>query len=235
VPGGWGCTPTGCSGERLGLGRSPVGCGAWVRTTAVGRIDGGLLQQLFFGARARRRARFKRMLKRTLAWGAAVSVAAVLLGVPGSDAGLRFVEEALSGGPTGIVLSTGIETSETAASTARFRRGLFGARETPRRAGSETAEGAAEAQEEGGPITDLIFNAAAEYDVDGNYMYALAVCESNLNPVAFNAAGYHGLFQFDQQTWAAFGEGDIYDPVAQARAAAKLVAAGETERWPNCP
>ena len=175
------------------------------------------------------------MLKRTLAWGAAVSVAAAILGVPGSDAGLRFVEEALSGGPTGIVLSTGIETSETAASTARFRRGLFGARETPHRSNTESADSTAEAPADSGPIADLIFNAAAEFGVDGNYMYAMAMCESNLNPAAFNAAGYHGLFQFDQQTWAAFGEGDIYDPAAQARAAAKLVAAGETERWPNCP
>lgn len=193
------------------------------------------MQHLFFGARARRRARFKRMLKRTLAWGAAVSVAAVILGVPGSDAGLRFVEEALSGGPTGIILSTGIETSETAASTARFRRGLFGARETPKRPASGEAESGAEAPAEGNPISDLIFEAAAEFGVDGNYLYAMAICESNLNPHAYNSAGYHGLFQFDQQTWSAFGEGDIYDPAAQARAAAKLVAAGETSRWPNCP
>jgi hypothetical protein len=170
------------------------------------------------------------MLKRTLAWGAAVSVAAAILGVPGSDAGLRFVEEALSGGPTGIVLSTGIETSETAASTARFRRGLFGARETARRPGSEGAAPPADTPPASGPITDLIFEAAAEYGVDGNFMYALAICESNLNPRAYNAAGYHGLFQFDQQTWAAFGEGEIYDPAAQARATAKLVATGETER-----
>ena len=193
------------------------------------------MQQLFFGARARRRARFKRRLKRTLAWGAAVSVTAVILGVPGSDAGLRFVEEALSGGPTGIVLSTGIETSESAASTARFRRGLFGARATPRRPNPQTAEAPTEAPPEGGTIVDLILEAAAEFGVDGNFMYALAICESNLDPRAYNAAGYHGLFQFDQQTWAAFGAGDIYDPAAQSRAAAQLVAAGETQRWPNCP
>jgi len=175
------------------------------------------------------------MLKRTLAWGAAVSVTAVILGVPGSDAGLRFVEEALSGGPTGIVLSTGIETSETAASTARFRRGLFGARPAPRRPNPQPVEPSAEVPPEGGTIADLIFEGAAEFGVDGNFMHALAICESNLDPRAYNAAGYHGLFQFDQQTWAAFGEGDIYDPAAQSRAAAKLVAAGETQRWPNCP
>jgi hypothetical protein len=175
------------------------------------------------------------MLKRTLAWGAAVSVTAIILGVPGSDAGLRFVEEALSGGPTGVILSTGIETSESAASTARFRRGLFGARETPRRSNTQTAEQSTQAPPEGGAISDVIFNAAAEFGVDGNFMYALAMCESNLDPHAYNAAGYHGLFQFDQQTWGAFGEGDIYDPAAQSRAAAKLVAAGETQRWPNCP
>jgi len=175
------------------------------------------------------------MLKRTLAWGAAVSVTAAILGVPGSDAGLRFVEEALSGGPTGIVLSTGIEASETAASTARFRRGLFGARLAPRPPNPQSAVLSAEVPPGGGTIPDLIFEGAAEFRVDGNFMYALAMCESNLDPRAYNAAGYHGLFQFDQQTWAAFGEGDIYDPAAQSRAAAKLVAAGETQRWPNCP
>jgi hypothetical protein len=193
------------------------------------------LQRLFFGARARRKARFKRMLKRTLAWGAAVSVTALLLGVPGSDAGLRFVEEALSGGPAGVFLSTGIETSESAASTVRFRRGLVGVRPTPRRGDQGTGEAAAGALNGGGPMTELIYDAAAEFGVDGNFMYALAMCESNLDPRAYNAAGYHGLFQFDRQTWAAFGEGEIYDPVAQARATAKLIAAGETQRWPNCP
>lgn len=175
------------------------------------------------------------MLKRTLAWGAAISVAAVVLGVPGSDAGLRFVEEALSGGPTGIVLSTGIETSENAASAARFRRGVFGAREVPRRPSSVPSGETAEGQAAENSVGALILEAAAEYGVDGNYMYALAICESNLDPGAYNAAGYHGLFQFDQRTWAAFGKGDIYDPAAQARAAAKLVAAGQTGRWPNCP
>jgi soluble lytic murein transglycosylase-like protein len=193
------------------------------------------LQHLFFGARARRRARFKRVLKRTLAWGAAVSVAALLLGVPGSDAGLRFVEDALSGGPTGVFLSTGIETSESAASTARFRRGLVGVRATLRSDDRAAAEASAEAPDAGNPMTELIYDAAAEFGVDGNFMYALALCESNLDPRAYNAAGYHGLFQFDRQTWAAFGEGDIYDPVSQARATARLIAAGETERWPNCP
>jgi len=51
---------------------------------------------------------------------------------------------------------------------------------------------------------------------------------------AYNAAGYHGLFQFDEQTWAAYGYGDIYDPTAQSRTAARLIAAGESSRWPNC-
>jgi len=193
------------------------------------------LQRLYFGARARKRARLKRIVKRTLAWGAAVSVAAAIMGVPGSNAGLRFVEEALSGGPTGIMLSSGIETSETAASTARFRRELFGARQTPPRANESASAESADVLAEDGSIADVIFTAATENGVDGDYMYQLAMCESNLDPSAYNSAGYHGLFQFDQQTWAAFGNGDIYDPVAQAHAAAELVAAGETDRWPNCP
>jgi hypothetical protein len=63
---------------------------------------------------------------------------------------------------------------------------------------------------------------------------SVADCESTLNPTAYNAAGYHGLFQFDQTTWSAYGYGSIYDPVAQSRTAARLIAAGQQSRWPNC-
>ena len=71
-------------------------------------------------------------------------------------------------------------------------------------------------------------------------MVSIATCESGLNPSAYNAAGYHGLFQYDQTTWAAYGYGSIYDPVAQARTTAELLAAGESsaagptahKKWP---
>ena len=95
----------------------------------------------------------------------------------------------------------------------------------------------AEAQEETAPassIESVIYEAAAEFGLDGSYLVSVAVCESNLDPSAYNPAGYHGLFQFDHTTWGAYGYGSIYDPVAQSRTAARLIAAGQSSRWPNC-
>ena len=82
--------------------------------------------------------------------------------------------------------------------------------------------------------TGIIYAAAAEFGLDPAYLLSVASCESGLNPTAYNAAGYHGLFQFDQTTWAAYGYGSIYDPTAQSRTAARLIAAGQSSRWPNC-
>lgn len=83
-------------------------------------------------------------------------------------------------------------------------------------------------------VTEIIYTAAAEFGLSGSYLLSVAQCESNLNSYAYNAAGYHGLFQYDATTWAAYGYGDIYDPVAQARTTARLLAAGHASRWPNC-
>ena len=83
-------------------------------------------------------------------------------------------------------------------------------------------------------MTSIITSAAAEFGLSADYLLSVAQCESNYNPYAYNPAGYHGLFQFDFSTWEAYGYGDIYDPAAQARTAARLIAAGQTDRWPNC-
>jgi soluble lytic murein transglycosylase-like protein len=85
-----------------------------------------------------------------------------------------------------------------------------------------------------GSLAEIIYNAASEFGLDGGYLYSVASCESGLNVQAYNGAGYHGLFQFDQSTWSAYGYGSIYDPTAQARTAARLIAAGQSSRWPNC-
>jgi soluble lytic murein transglycosylase-like protein len=83
-------------------------------------------------------------------------------------------------------------------------------------------------------VPEIIAAAGAEYGVDADYLTSVAWCESDLDPGAVSPAGYYGLFQFDQQTWAAFGYGSIYDPVAQSRTAARMLAAGMSDRWPNC-
>jgi soluble lytic murein transglycosylase-like protein len=84
-------------------------------------------------------------------------------------------------------------------------------------------------------IKAIIRAAADEFGLSQEYLLSVAECESSFNPRAVSAAGtYHGLFQFDHQTWNAYGYGDIYNPTAQSRTAARLIAAGQEERWPNC-
>ncbi len=85
-----------------------------------------------------------------------------------------------------------------------------------------------------GSITEILYAAAAEFGLDGAYLVSVASCESGLNPNAVNPAGYHGLFQFSESTWAAYGYGSIYDPTAQARTAARMLASGGAGHWPNC-
>lgn len=85
-----------------------------------------------------------------------------------------------------------------------------------------------------GSITEIISAAASEFGIDPGYLISIAECESGLDPSAYNAAGYHGLFQYDDTTWGAYGYGSIWDPVAQARTTAELLAAGQSSRWPNC-
>ncbi|CAN5686710.1 hypothetical protein BH24ACT26_BH24ACT26_02330 [soil metagenome] len=160
--------------------------------------------------------------------------------------------------------SEGVETSDSAAALLRFRSASFEARPEPppkavrqrraeraakrqQRAERERAarqaarDDAREARREEAAaaavppsVSDIILAAGAEFGVDGSYLLSVASCESDLDPDAVNGAGYHGLFQFDEQTWAAYGYGSIYDPVAQARTAARLLAAGHSSRWPNC-
>ena len=86
----------------------------------------------------------------------------------------------------------------------------------------------------GASVTEIIETAAVEFGLDPGYLVSIAECESGLDPQAYNSAGYHGLFQYDDTTWSAYGYGSIWDPVAQARTTAELIADGQSSRWPNC-
>lgn len=86
----------------------------------------------------------------------------------------------------------------------------------------------------GKSVEEIIYAAGKEFGVDGSYLLSIAACESGLDPRAYNSAGYHGLFQYDESTWGAYGYGSIWDPVAQARTTAKLIDQGQSSRWPNC-
>lgn len=87
----------------------------------------------------------------------------------------------------------------------------------------------------GGSIQDIIVRAFSPYG-DGAVQWGLRVarCESGYNPRAVNAAGpYYGLFQFLMSTFKAtpYGNQDIFDPVANASAAAWKFANGGASAW----
>lgn len=198
------------------------------------------MDNLSFSRRARRRARRQRAKRVAFV----LSVLATIAGLPGATFALNALERLASPRPTRAELG-GIDASESIASTTRFRREVFKRRRrlerrsTSKQGGVETqtqaqAEAQAAAPDSGGSISEVISSAAAEFGLDAGYLLGVASCESGLDPGAVNSVGYYGLFQFDETTWAAYGYGSIYDPVAQARTAARLLAAGHTSRWPNC-
>lgn len=183
--------------------------------------------QAWFARGARRRARLKRRLRRLIVTTWIVTVLGALAGLPFAGEGLGLLSD-----PIGrLEPRGGVETTESATSMLRFRNVMFKTRPSPT---PTPTEDEAEVAPPPTTIGGIIYAAAAEFGIDGGYLYSVAVCESGLNTSAYNGAGYHGLFQFDQATWAAYGYGSIYDPAAQARTAARLLAAGQTSRWPNC-
>jgi hypothetical protein len=193
------------------------------------------VRRRFFGPRATRRQRLKRRLGVTVL----ATAASLLIGIPAGMSSLN------SFGVFGGRASTpetkpgrGIEASESQASIVKFRREVFKEREKPAKpspAPAETEEFVQTASvAPAGSIEEIIGAAAVEFGLDPDYLLSVAICESGLNPSAYNVAGYHGLFQFDEQTWGAYGYGSIWDPSAQSRTAARLIAAGEGSRWPNC-
>jgi len=86
-----------------------------------------------------------------------------------------------------------------------------------------------------GPIQDIITGAFSQYGPTAvAWWLRVAHCESGFNPRAYNPAGpYYGLFQFLMGTFKAtpYGSGDIYDPVANANAAAWKWAHGGAGAW----
>ena len=180
-----------------------------------------------FARRARRLSRLRQRFRRVVIGTWIVTLLGTAAGIPFADAGIR-----LAAGFTRAELVApigGIETTESATSAMHFRTEVFKNRPSP-----EPEETSEPAPPPPTTIAGIIYAAAAEFGIDGAYLLSVASCESGLYTQAYNAAGYHGLFQFDQATWSAYGYGSIYDPTAQARTAARLIAAGQTSRWPNC-
>lgn len=83
-------------------------------------------------------------------------------------------------------------------------------------------------------IIAIIDEAAAYYGQDPAEMLRVARCESDLVPNATNTrGGSYGIFQFKPGTWAGtpYAEYDIFDPRANAYAAAWMWSVGKKSHW----
>ncbi|MFT4038765.1 MAG: SH3 domain-containing protein [Thermomicrobiales bacterium] len=82
-------------------------------------------------------------------------------------------------------------------------------------------------------IVKYINAAADKYGQDRGAMLRVATCESNLDPYAVNPSGSYGLFQFIRSTWKStpYGDQDIFDPQANANAAAWMWKQGRKSEW----
>jgi uncharacterized protein YgiM (DUF1202 family) len=83
-------------------------------------------------------------------------------------------------------------------------------------------------------INEIIFAAADRYGQPREDMLRVARCESDLIPSAVNPyGGSYGLFQFKPGTWLStpYAEYDIFDPRANANAAAWMWSVGRRREW----
>ena len=86
-----------------------------------------------------------------------------------------------------------------------------------------------------GTVQDIITKAFTPFGATAvAWGLRVSKCESGYNPRAYNPAGpYYGLFQFLMSTYRAtpYGSQDIYDPVANASAAAWKYSQGGAGAW----
>jgi hypothetical protein len=86
-------------------------------------------------------------------------------------------------------------------------------------------------------IEVIIRAAAARWGADPTQLLRVAWCESRYNPLAYNASGASGLFQFMPRTWAAnsvragYGGASVFDTVASANTAAYMFSIGQAGQW----
>ena len=83
-------------------------------------------------------------------------------------------------------------------------------------------------------ILGIIRQAAADHGQSATDMERVARCESGLNPYAIGGGGaWYGLFQFVPSTFAGtpYGDHGIFDPWANAQAAAWMWAQGRKGEW----
>jgi hypothetical protein len=83
-------------------------------------------------------------------------------------------------------------------------------------------------------IISTIYDAAGRHGVSGDWLLNTAICESQLDPWAYNEmTGDIGLFQFKPSTWTEWGADPsaIWDVWSQADMAAWAFSAGLHTHW----
>lgn len=82
-------------------------------------------------------------------------------------------------------------------------------------------------------IIRVIYAAADRFEQPRADMLRVAECESSLDPYAVNASGSYGLFQFVASTWEStpYANKDVFDPKANANAAAWMWSVGRRNEW----
>jgi uncharacterized protein YgiM (DUF1202 family) len=83
-------------------------------------------------------------------------------------------------------------------------------------------------------LKEIIYTAADQYGQPREDMLRVARCESDMIPSAVNPyGGSYGLFQFKPGTWLStpYAEYDIFDPRANANAAAWMWSEGRRREW----
>lgn len=83
-------------------------------------------------------------------------------------------------------------------------------------------------------VLKFIAKAAKKYGQSKKAMERVARCESALDPCAVNRSGpYYGLYQFLKSTWKTtpYKNRSIWDPEAQALAAAWMWKQGRKDEW----
>ena len=88
------------------------------------------------------------------------------------------------------------------------------------------------AQAQDVPYADVVTEAAWRWGVEPNWLIRVMMCESGGDPYAVNpVTGDTGLFQFNPNTWEAYGGGDIWNAWEQADKAAMMFSMGLAHLW----
>ena len=175
------------------------------------------MDNLRFGTTARRKALRRRRARRLALLGWLVSTLAVFVGAPATRSTAIDVLEQATFRPR-------VQETEAAVEIPLFTPIDDDHRPPPRAA----ALGELRRRLASDPtaVVAIIEAAATRAGVDGDYLVSMAECESGFDPRAYNSAGYYGLFQYDESTWEANGEGSIWDPAVQARTNSRRIVAG---------